>query len=141
MYIMTKYLINNKSIKYKLRKGAISMKKTIFMTLLFFSTLIYSQDNMLCMGGHWTEDEANLMMKEFKKEWDDKASWEKRADIIRNGIIKGMKLDKMPNIVGNFNPIIRNAKTMDGYIVENVAIESFPGFYISCNTFAPWSPV
>jgi len=23
------------------------------------------------MGHHWTEDEANLMMKEFASKWDD----------------------------------------------------------------------
>ena len=31
----------------------------------------FSQDTMLCMGGHWSEDEANLMMKGFASEWKD----------------------------------------------------------------------
>ncbi len=113
------------------------MKSKILLVLFFLTSIAYSQDNMLCIGEHWSEDEANLKMKEFEKEWHDKASWEKRAEKIRNGIIRGMKLDQMPVIVGNFNPIIRDSKTMDGYIVENVAIESFPGFYITGNIYRP----
>lgn len=113
------------------------MKKLIVLIVLLLNSATYSQNNMLCMGRYWTEDEGNLMMKEFKKEWNDLASWQKRADIIRNGIIKGMKLDQMPNIIGDFNPIIRNTKEMDGYIVENIAMQSFPGFYITGNIYRP----
>ncbi len=104
------------------------------------STTINAQNGMLCQGAYWTEDEANLVMKDFARQWSDVASWEARADIIRSGIVTGMQLDKMPNITGNFNPIIRNKKIMDGYTVENVAIESFPGFYITGNIYAPIKP-
>jgi len=109
------------------------------MILLIFATSIgiYPKDHMLCVGHHWTEDEANKIMKEFANQWDDIDSWEKRAERIKQGIIKGMQLDKMPQITGNFNPIIRNTKIMDGYTVENIAIESFPGFYITGNIYRP----
>ena len=107
------------------------------MILTFISFTIYGQDSMLCQGHHWTEDEANIIMKKFDSEWDDLASWEERANRIRNGIIEGMHLDKMPKISGNFNEIIRNKKEMDGYTVENIAIESFPGFYITGNLYRP----
>lgn len=113
------------------------MKYFIFLMFLFTSIITYSQNNMLCMGSHWTEDEANLMMKEFASKWNDLDSWEERADIIRDGIIKGMKLDQMPEIQGNFNPIINHKRKMDGYTVENIAIESFPGFYITGNLYQP----
>ncbi len=92
---------------------------------------------MLCVGHYWTEDEANLMMKKFASEWEDLESWEKRAIRIKQGIIEGMQLDKMPEISGSFNAIIRNKRVMDGYIVENIAIESFPGFYITGNLYRP----
>ncbi len=113
------------------------MKIISVIVLLFLSSIIYSQNNMLCIGRHWTEDEANLMMKKFAKEWNNLESWENRAAIIRDNIIKGMKLDQMPDIKGNFNPIIQDTKILDGYIVENVAIESFPGFYITGNIYRP----
>jgi dienelactone hydrolase len=92
---------------------------------------------MLCTGGHWTEDEANLKMKEFALEWNDLASWETRAEKIRQNMISGMQLEKMPAIDGHFNTIIHSTREMDGYIVENIAIESFPGFYITGNLYRP----
>lgn len=113
------------------------MKKLILIVLLFGNIISMAQDSMLCMGHHWTEDEANLMMKKFASEWDDLSSWEKRAAIICDGIIKGMKLDQMPRIKGNFHPIINNKREMDGYTVENITIESFPGFYITGNLYQP----
>jgi dienelactone hydrolase len=92
------------------------------------------------MGHYWTEDEANVWMKKFEKKWDDRASWEARAKMIREGIIKGMKLDQMPEIKGNFNPRITNTREFDGYIVENIMIESFPGFYVTGNLYRPLEP-
>lgn len=116
------------------------MKQTILLSFFLIGIMAKAQDDMLCMGRHWTEDEANLVMKGFSNEWNDLESWETRANTIKQGIISGMKLDQMPTIEGNFNPIIHSSKTMDGYIVENVAIESFPGFYITGNIYKPVNP-
>lgn len=113
------------------------MKKFIMLIVFGIGLNVYGQEDMLCMGHHWTEDEANLMMKKFAASWNDLPSWEKRAELIREGIIEGMGLENMPAIVGDFNPIIRNTRKMNGYIVENVALESFPGFYITGNIYRP----
>ncbi len=104
------------------------------------SVTSYCQDDMLCVGEHWTEDEANLMMKKFAGTWQDLDSWGKRANTIRSGIIEGMMLGKMPDIVGDFNAVITNSRAFDGYIVENIRIESFPGFYITGNIYRPGAP-
>ncbi len=109
----------------------------IIAILLCLNLKVFAQENRLCQGAYWTEDQANVIMKKWASEWKTKADWEKRADVIRKGIIKGMKLDQMPKVDNNFKPIIRNTRTMDGYIVENIAIESFPGFYITGNLYRP----
>ncbi len=120
------------------------MKKTtpikyflLFLLFILGTNSFGQDDNMLCVGRHWTEDEANLKMKEFASLWDDLPSWEKRAKTIKEGIIKGMKLDQMPQIEGDFNAHITNSREFDGYIVENIRIESFPGFYITGNIYRP----
>ncbi|MRH99765.1 acetylxylan esterase [Kriegella sp. EG-1] len=105
--------------------------------LLLFNTIASAQENRLCQGHFWTEDEANAIMKKFASEWDDLESWEKRRNQIKQGIINGMELNKMPRIIGKFNTIIHSKRTMDGYTVENIAIESFPGFYITGNLYKP----
>ncbi|TFH19558.1 MAG: acetylxylan esterase, partial [Bacteroidia bacterium] len=99
-----------------------------------------AQEPLLCMGAYWSEDDANLMMKSFASEWDDRESWEERANMIRKGIIEGMQLEKMPVSDGEFNPVIHGRREMDGYVVENIAIESFPGFWITGNLYTPASP-
>ncbi len=101
------------------------------------SAVTFGQDSLLCVGGHWSEDQANLIMKEFATEWNDLASWEKRRVRIKKGIIEGMQLEKMPKISGNFKTIIHSKREMDGYNVENIAIESFPGFYVTGNLYTP----
>ncbi|MEM9144235.1 MAG: acetylxylan esterase, partial [Bacteroidota bacterium] len=114
--------------------------KRILLNLIFIvgiANTVKGQEALLCRGHHWTEEEANLMLKSFASEWDDRVSWEARAKRIKRGIIQGMQLDKMPRISGNFKPIHADRKVMDGYLVENIAIESFPGFYITGNLYTP----
>lgn len=115
------------------------------LLLIFISQNIFAQESMLCRGYYWSEDEANLVMKKFAGEWNDKATWEKRAEVIRQGILEGLQIDKMSGIRDNFNPIISEPVKVngyietDGYIVQNIAIESFPGFYITGNLYRPKS--
>ncbi len=116
----------------------ISIKINFFLLLTMSFYLANAQgSSMLCQGHYWTEDEGNLMLKEFASKWDDRESWEERAEMIRQGMIKGMQLDKMPKPTGEMKVIINNTREMDGYIVENIAIESFPGFYVTGNLYRP----
>lgn len=107
----------------------------LFLFIIQFSLL--AQESMLCQGHYWTEAEGNMMMKEFASNWDDKASWERRAEVIRKGIVDGMQLDKMPKAKGAPKVIINSTREMDGYIVENIALESFLGFYVTGNLYRP----
>lgn len=118
------------------------MKRKISFLLLALVGTVYTvpslaQDDMLCQGAYWTEDEANIQMKLWAAEWTTKADWEKRAEVIRKGLVEGMKLDQMPNRDTPFNVVIHSTREMDGYIVENIAIESFPGFFITGNLYRP----
>lgn len=117
------------------------MKKFISLLVLFLvSNAVFSQENLLCQGAYWTEDEAAIFMKETASSWSTQSDWIKRGEIIRAGIIKGLKLEQMPSRDTPFNPIIHSSREMDGYIVENIAIESFPGFFITGNLYRPMNP-
>lgn len=116
------------------------MKFLLIAYLLSFSFKSSSQNQVLCQGHYWTEDEANLMMKKMGKEWHDPESWEKRSEIIKKGIIEGMKLDKMPKASDDFKVVISGSHAMNGYIVQNIFFESFPGFYVTGNLYIPEKP-
>jgi len=112
--------------------------KWAIVSILFITQLsVFAQNTMLCPGAYWTEDEGAAMLKKWSAEWTTRVEWEKRAEIIRQGLTTGMKLDQMPKVNNNFKPIIHSTREMDGYIVENIAIESFPGFYITGNLYRP----
>ncbi|MDX9883858.1 MAG: hypothetical protein RBS73_17490 [Prolixibacteraceae bacterium] len=113
------------------------IKSILLLIFLVLGKNSFCQDNMLCVGHYWTEDEAILKMKEFAGTWNDLESWEKRAERIKRGIIEGMKLGQMPQVKENFNATITGIHTLDGYSVENIRIESFPGFYITGNIYKP----
>jgi dienelactone hydrolase len=110
------------------------------LMLMVLGSTAFAQKDMLCQGGHWTEDEGAAMLKKWASEWSTQVEWEARAETIREGIIEGMKLDQMPKLKNQFKPIIHSTREMDGYVVENIAIESFPGFYITGNLYRPLKP-
>ncbi|MCB0688681.1 MAG: acetylxylan esterase [Saprospiraceae bacterium] len=102
-----------------------------------FGGLNLQAQSYLCQGAYWTELEGEKMMQQFASEWSTKEEWEQRAAKIRQGIIDGMQWDKIPEYSGELHPIIHSQRIMDGYIVENIAIESFPGFYVTGNLYRP----
>ena len=98
---------------------------------------IMEPNNMICSGGYWTEAEGKMKMEIFSALWNDSLSWEKRAHAIRKNILVGMQWDKISKYDGKINVIKHSKKIMVGYSVENIAIESFPGFYVTGNLYRP----
>ncbi|MEO5998824.1 MAG: acetylxylan esterase [Chitinophagaceae bacterium] len=116
-------------------------KKHILLPLviLFLSPLLYGQDvdtTMLCRGAYFTEAEGKAALEKMATTYHDLASWEKRADRIRQGIIKGSDLADLPAHTP-LKPIIHSKRFYNGYTVENVAFESLPGFFVTGNLYRP----
>lgn len=97
----------------------------------------YVSDPMICNGRYWKEAEGKENMEAFSKQWEDADSWNKRAQIIKKNLLAGMQWDKISKYDGPLNVIIHSKKEMNGYSVENIAIESFPGFYVTGNLYRP----
>ena len=98
---------------------------------------ILELDNMICSGGYWTEAEGKIKMEVLSGLWSDAQSWEKRAQAIRENMFAGMQWDKISKYDGKINFVKHSKKIMNGYSVENIAIESFPGFYVTGNLYRP----
>ncbi|MCK5443565.1 MAG: acetylxylan esterase [Maribacter sp.] len=93
-------------------------------------------ESMLCMGDYQTEEEAVEQLKRIKSEFSTLKEWKNRTQIIRNGILKGTELVPLPDKTP-LNPIYRNKREYDGYSVENVAIESLPGVFVTGSIYRP----
>ena len=90
----------------------------------------------LRQGNYHSEEEAKKELIEFTKDYTNLAEWNNRAESIREGILRGAQLYPLPNKCP-LNPIIHSKRIYRGYSVENIAIESMPGFFITGNLYRP----
>jgi len=99
-------------------------------------TSLASQDDGLCQRDYFTEAEAAKLHAQWTSELNSLNDWQKRAARIKKGILEGAKLDSFPDRTP-LNPIRHSRREMDGYVVENFAVESKPGFWVTGNIYSP----
>ncbi|MGA1030686.1 MAG: alpha/beta hydrolase family protein [Flavobacteriaceae bacterium] len=97
---------------------------------------LHAQEN-LCQGAYWTEAEAALVMDSLAQTWNSKKEWKKRKKQIIAQLQEGLQWDKIKNESWNKNVYVSSPITKDGYQVQNISIESFPGFYLTGNLYVP----
>lgn len=66
----------------------------------------------------------------------DAAAWSRRRTQLREGFLKGAGLWPLPK-QGPLGIVRHSLRARDGYTVENVAIETLPGFYCTGNLYRP----
>ena len=95
-----------------------------------------SDEPQLCVGNYQTEAEAKAQLARFARTYSTLSEWQERARGIREGILRGTELWPMPRKCA-LNPIVRSKRQHDGYTVENVAIESLPGVFVTGSLYKP----
>lgn len=83
-----------------------------------------------------SEVQADAELRENAATWHDLATWESRAITIRQHIRVTLGLEHVPP-AGELNPIVRDARSGDGYSVENIGFEAIPGFWVTGNLYRP----
>ncbi|MCB9870399.1 MAG: acetylxylan esterase [Planctomycetes bacterium] len=72
----------------------------------------------------------------FAATYHDRAGWERRAALLRTEILQAAGLVPLPRRTAL--RVVRHSKVRrDGYSVENVWFEAFPGFFVSGNLYLP----
>jgi dienelactone hydrolase len=76
------------------------------------------------------------------KPYASKDEWLKRRATLRQQILVSAGLEPMPP-KGDLKPQIYGKEIRDGYTIEKVVLETFPGFYLSGSLYrpAPWVPI
>lgn len=83
-----------------------------------------------------TPEEGKKFLNYLNTLYNDKQSWETRKNDLRVCMTKALGLDPMPKKPDS-KPIITNKRVMNGYTIENVAIETLPGLYVCGSLYRP----
>jgi hypothetical protein len=94
------------------------------------------QEPQLCRGHYHSEEAAKQQLARFAASCTNLDLWKSRAKRIREGILRGAGLSPMPKKCA-LKPIVHSKRRRNGYAVENVAIESLPGFFVTGNLYWP----
>jgi dienelactone hydrolase len=93
----------------------------------------------LRVGKYLTEEEGAIKLKELASNYKTAEDWKNRSKAIKENIIKGSGLDKISDADWNFpiNVVHGEKHMMDGYTVENIALEVKPNYFIYGNLYQP----
>jgi len=95
-----------------------------------------AEEPQLCVGNYQSEQEAKVQLARFAETYANLSEWQARARRIREGILRGAELWPLPRKCA-LNPIVHSKREYDGYSVENVAIESLPGVFVTGSLYRP----
>lgn len=95
-----------------------------------------TQKPALRQGQYFTPVQGKAELEKIQSMYNNKAEWEKRRQMLREGILKGLNLSPLP-VRAPLDAAISPKRIKDGYSVENVYFESVPGFYVCGNLYRP----
>ena len=123
-------------MQQRVRDSLIGVFVVVVMLLNGPVTAQDTDEPQLCVGNYQTEEEAKVQLARFAETYSNLAEWQQRARTNREAILRGVGLLPPPKKCA-LNPIVRNPRQYDGYTVENIAIESLPGLFVTGSLYRP----
>ncbi|MEJ5963122.1 acetylxylan esterase [Pedobacter immunditicola] len=84
----------------------------------------------------WEVKDGWDYLAELASKYDDKTSWETRKALLRPALFRAQQLSPLPAKPAS-KPIVTAKRIMDGYSVENIALEILPGLYVNGSLYRP----
>jgi dienelactone hydrolase len=90
----------------------------------------------LCRGNYLTPEQGQAVLAAALNQFPDRATWDAYANHLRERIQEGAGLAPWPKRIP-LHPLLRHRRVHDGYSVENVALQTVPGFWATGNLYRP----
>jgi dienelactone hydrolase len=137
----SKGLINNEEVMYPTWRYRSDVEETI-KSILYPFDLVFTRNN----GNNFqvtrfiyyqrSPEEGKNHLARLLGSYPTVQDWERRKAELRKCILEKMNLSPLPRKTP-LNPVYTGKRKMDGYTVENVAIETLPGVYLCGSLYRP----
>ncbi len=84
----------------------------------------------------WQVDEGWAELDRIAEQYHNLDEWERRKQLLKPCLLEALQLSSVPP-APNSKPIMTTKRKMNGYTVENIAIEILPGLYINGSLYKP----
>jgi len=84
----------------------------------------------------WKVNEGWEKLDRLAAATPDQSTWERRKHILRPALFSALQLSPLPPKPKSA-AIVSHKRTLDGYTVENIAIEILPGLYVNGSLYRP----
>ena len=84
----------------------------------------------------WEVKDGWAFLDQLATQYSDKTSWETRKSLLKPQLYEALQLSPLPPKTGS-KPIITAKRVMDGYTVENIALEIMPGVFVNGSLYKP----
>lgn len=108
---------------------------SFILVVAFLESLAWAEAE-LCQGHYQSEAQAVAQLDRLSVHSQTLAQWEKRRALVRENILRGTELWPLPERTP-LHPVVHSRREFPGYTVENIAIESLPGVFVTGNLYRP----
>lgn len=85
-----------------------------------------------------TEEDGVKFLAYLLEQYPDKKKWEDRRACLKKEVRETLGIDSLLSKRVVAKPILSKARKFDGYTVQNFAIETLPGLYVTGSIYTPW---
>jgi hypothetical protein len=134
-------LVNNKWVTYAKWRYRPALDATL-MNVLASQDLTFTKEGdkkykLQAYQYHLkTVEEGKEQMQALSQLYNDQRSWELRKDSLRECFFQALKLSKIPAAPAS-KPILTAVRKLNGYTVQNFALETLPGLYVCGSIYKP----
>ena len=134
-------LISGKTVTYAQWRYKVDVEQTLSSILVPVDLIAQKEDEskyrLIKYQYHRTSvEEGKEKLNFLSGLYHDQATWENRKAELRQCMFEVLRLKNIPESSVT-TPLITNKRKMNGYTIENIALETMPGLYVCGSIYKP----